>query len=405
MILATLLLLLLAPVILTPATAVTLTLDYRYVDVEIRELSWVTYYNGTFYAAGSTGNYVIVAAYRDGVRLWMQSISLPGNSSILNLSYRDGVLDVIAYSRLQANTSIWVVRLNPKGEVLDKRLYANLPPRFLPLTALPLGDSIYIAGASYILGQEFNYMVARVSQKGVEWFLEDMGSRGVDVVKCLTTTLGSRLVAVGDNSTNIYVMLLSQTGNLLSHSLLSYPNTNLTLSVNGCTKLSETEILVYGALSIRPFIALVSTSPGLGINITSLRVIANITGVVTTATANHGIITLYISSGDQALIAVYRVEGGELRFLNIYNVTDIARGYIALSASPGDSRLAYVGSNGVSAFILALVMVVQEGGVGRLPRIPVLDVIGDPRLTAILLTVILVTIIFVAYRKRRRVGS
>jgi phosphoheptose isomerase len=47
-------------------TAVTVTLNYSYDDVEARELSSTVQVGDVVYAAGTKGRYVFIAAYRGG---------------------------------------------------------------------------------------------------------------------------------------------------------------------------------------------------------------------------------------------------------------------------------------------------------------------------------------------------
>lgn len=372
-------------------------LEYMYVDEEVKVLSHIAYLNGTIYATGSTDNYVVIAAYKNGSRLWVQTVSLPGDTEILDFQAAGGILEVIAYSRSTSNTSLWVIRFNPKGELLEKVLFSTIYPRLIPITALRLGDSIYVAGSSYILGQGLNYMVARVSPRGVEWVQEDLGGWGNDTLKCLTTIIGSRLLVAGDNRTTASIIILSQTGGITRHYIISYPN--LTITINGCLRLSESQIVLYGALGVLPMVAMAIVKPDLSLNIT-VRVVSNTTGIVTAASSRGDTIVFYVTSGDETFLILYTLRDSQLNPVTMVNVTSVARGFIALSSALGDSRLVYVGSNGVSAFILSLlVLQAYEGGIPRLPRIPLLDVIGDPRLTVALLTIIIVMVVFIAYNR------
>jgi len=372
-------------------------IEYSYVDVEVRELSGVVYANGTIYAAGSTGSYVVVAAYRDGARLWMQTISLPGSPSILDFKLKGGALDAIVYTRAQANSSLWLLRVGLDGSLLERRVYATLYPRIFPLVALRIGDSIYVAGSSYLLGFELNYMVARVSERGVEWVIEDLGGPGNDSFKCLVAVAGSRLLAAGDNTTSALIALISQTGSILGYTTISYPNS--TITVNGCLKLSESRVVLYGALNARPLILPVAVDQE-RVAPEEVKVL-NLTGVITAAASRGDLLAFYMSSGDSSLLAVYSIEGSVLKLLNVYNITGVARGYIALSAAFENSRLASAASNGASALILSLVITLAQSE-PRLPRISFLEVLGDPRLTLVLSTLIVLLAATIAYLRLRR---
>jgi hypothetical protein len=169
---------LLIALLLTPcfaslaSTTIAVTLNYSYVDDEVKELSNVVQVGGVVYAAGSKGNYVFIAAYRGGDRLWATTVNVGGNASILGLNLEGGALGLVAYSRSYNITRIHKFIVGLDGAIVARQDYV-INPRLFPLTSVAMGDSIYIAGASFILGDNLNYMVARVSAKGVEWVREE----------------------------------------------------------------------------------------------------------------------------------------------------------------------------------------------------------------------------------------
>jgi hypothetical protein len=57
------------------------------------------------------------------------------------------------------------------------------------------------------------------------------GGPGDDVLKCISLTLGSRILVAGDNGTSISIMILSQTGDILRNYVMPYRN--MTVTING----------------------------------------------------------------------------------------------------------------------------------------------------------------------------
>jgi len=354
------------------------------------------------YVAGSKGAYVFIAAYdRDG-RLWARSLNLGGNATVLNLSLEKGFLELIAYSRTFNVTRLSLVRVGLDGTIAGFEHY-TIYPRLFPLVALRMEDSTYIAGASYILGHNFNYMVARVSGKGVEWVQEDIGGPGSEVLKCAGVTLGSRILVVGDNGTSVSIMIVSQLGDILKHYLISYANVSVAL--NGCLKLEDSKFIAYGAIGGRPLLIPLIVEPSLDITIPSQNV-GDMTGVITVGAGRGDIAAFYVTSGDQSTILVYRFKGSGLELIGAVNITDVARGFIALSASYSNNSLTYAGyliGDKPKALILSLTMTLTdtlEKGPGLL-RIPLLEYISDPRLTLALLLAIVVLSAYVAYGRVR----
>jgi hypothetical protein len=383
-------------------THLTIAFNYKHVDEEFQQFSNIVEAGGVVYVAGSKGAYVFVAAYDKGGRLWARSLNLGGNATVLNLSLEKGFLELIAHSRTFNATRLSIVRVGLDGTIAGSEHY-TIYPRLFPLVALRIEDSVYIAGASYILGQNFNYMVARVSGKGVEWVQEDIGGPGSEVLKCAGVTLGSRILVVGDNGTSISIMIVSQLGDILKHYIISYANVSVAL--NGCLKLEDSKFIAYGAIGGRPLLIPLIVEPSLDIRVPSQNV-GDMTGVITAGAGRGDIAAFYVTSGDQSVILVYRFKGSGLELIGAVNITDVARGFIALSASYSNNSLTYAGyliGDKPKALILSLTMTLTdtlEKGPSLL-RIPLLEYISDPRLTLALLLAIVVLSAYVAYGRVR----
>ena len=389
-------------------TAVTVTLNYSYDDVEARELSSTVQVGDVVYAAGTKGRYVFIAAYRGGERLWATTYNVGGNASVLslNLNLEGGALKLIAYSRLHNITKLHLLTLNLNGGIVAREDY-TVNPRLFPLAAVAVGDSIYVAGASFIFGDSLNYMVARVSAKGVEWVKEDRedvgGGFGDDILKCIGLTLGSRLFVAGDNGTSVSIMIVSQTGDVVRNYVVAYPN--VTVTVNGCFKVSDSTFILYGALNYRPMLMPIAIKPDLDI-VASLLVVGDLVGIITAMAGEGSIIAPYVVSANQSVILIYRFNGSHLELLNLVNVTGVAGGFVALSGTLLNSSLTYAGYDKMGAKVVSFIILLEERG-ARVSRIPLFDVIGDPRLTATLLAVIVSFTLYIAYRrvKGRRPAS
>lgn len=401
---------LLIALLLTPcfaslaSTTIAVTLNYSYVDEEVKELSNVVQVGGVVYAAGSKGNYVFIAAYRGGDRLWATTVNVGGNASILGLNLEGGALGLVAYSRSYNITRIHKFIVGLDGAIVARQDYI-INPRLFPLTSVTMGDSIYIAGASFILGDNLNYMVARVSAKGVEWVREERGEvgggPGDDVLKCIGLTLGSRILVAGDNGTSISIMILSQTGDILRNYVMPYRN--MTVTINGCLKISDSTFILYGALGSRPLLIPLTIKPDLDVT-ASLLVVGDLVGVVTSTVGREDLVVPYVTNINQSLILIYKFNGSQLELLKAINMTEVARGFIALSGTLVNSNLALVGYTGygkTGASVISLTIIVEERE-ARLSRIPFLDIIGDPRLTLTLLTVVVSLTAYIAYRRVRR---
>ncbi len=374
-----------------------------YVDEEVEQLSNIIQVGDVVYAAGSKGSYVFIAAYSGGGRLWATTINLGGSVTILNFNLEGGVLELIAHSRLQNVTRLNLVRVGLDGAVIDSSSY-TVNPRLFPLTALRIGDSIYIAGASYILGYNFNYMVARVSGKGVEWVQEEIGGPGDEVLKCAGITLGSRLLLAGDNGTSVSIMIVSQLGDLLRHYVISY--TNVTVTINGCLRLSDSKFILYGALDGRPLLIPVIVESNLDIRVPSQN-IGDITGVITAGAGYGDIMAFYATSGNQQVILVYMFSDSQLKLLGAVNITGVEGNLIALSGAYTNTSLAFAGyivDGKPRASVLSLTLTVTSATRGRIgvPEIPLLNFIGDVRLTLALLATIVALSAYITYTRVKR---
>jgi hypothetical protein len=292
------------------------------------------------------------------------------------------------------------------GGIVAREDY-TVNPRLFPLAAVAVGDSIYVAGASFIFGDSLNYMVARVSAKGVEWVKEDRedvgGGFGDDILKCIGLTLGSRLFVAGDNGTSVSIMIVSQTGDVVRNYVVAYPN--VTVTVNGCFKVSDSTFILYGALNYRPMLMPIAIKPDLDI-VASLLVVGDLVGIITAMAGEGSIIAPYVVSANQSVILIYRFNGSHLELLNLVNVTGVAGGFVALSGTLLNSSLTYAGYDKMGAKVVSFIILLEERG-ARVSRIPLFDVIGDPRLTATLLAVIVSFTLYIAYRrvKGRRPAS
>ncbi len=383
-------------------TPLALALNYEYLDAEVRELSNILQVGNMVYAVGSRSPYIFIATYREDGRVWAKTINIGGNVSILSFNLENGVLNLIAYSRSHNVSRIYLAKMGLDGSIITANYYTiNL--RLLPITAVRMEESIYIVGASYILGYNLNYMVARVSSKGVEWVLEDIGGFGDDVLKCVGVTLGSRLFVAGDNRTSVSVMIISQTGDIVSSYVISYPNT--TITVNGCLRLTESKFVLYGALGGRPLLIPVIVKPNLEIEVQS-QIVGDLLGVVTAGAVRGNILAFYVTSGNQSTILVYGFSDPQLKLLSAFNITSVARGFVALSGDFTNMSLTYVGyiigdkpGALILSFTVTIIGKVERPGV---PRIPLLDLIDDPKLTLTLLVIVTALLTYIAYSKAKR---
>jgi hypothetical protein len=127
-------------------------------------------------------------------------------------------------------------------------------------------------------------------------------------------------------------------------------------------------------------------------------------GVVTSTVGREDLVVPYVTNINQSLILIYKFNGSQLELLKAINMTEVARGFIALSGTLVNSNLALVGYTGYGktrASVISLTIIVEERE-ARLSRIPFLDIIGDPRLTLVLLTVVVSLTAYIAYRRVRR---
>ncbi|MEM2348286.1 MAG: hypothetical protein QXG64_01075, partial [Acidilobaceae archaeon] len=152
-----------------------LELEAYYEDFEIGRVESILVNDSIVYAIGSRDSYVNIASYyaNGNGRLWFKSINLGGNVTILNSYIDESYINIIAYSRRLGNTSIYIVKIPLANGKVNVEYYSSMYPRLYPTRAVSIGESIYVSGSSFIVGYDYDYMVARVSRSGVDWVKED----------------------------------------------------------------------------------------------------------------------------------------------------------------------------------------------------------------------------------------
>ncbi len=362
-------------------------------EPEVNSIQYVYLVNETLYAAGSKGPYLIVLAYRGVERLWAQSVNLEGNVSVLNMEVKRGLINIIASSRSFNNNTLWTVKLDTNGSIVEKtQIKINL--RLDPLKAIALGDAIYIAGSSLILGVENHYMVARVSSKGVEWVREDLD---LGYFKCLNEVAGGRLLAVGDNGTTGLIVILSQTGEVLRSYSISFNETSL--RILGCTRAAGREYYITGSAGALPTLIRLTIGGNLEISV-NFTIVGGIRGVGTSIAQIGDYILVNTITQNGTLILIFNTSSN-LKLIGYYNVTRVTGvNPIALEASTFNNRVAYGGFHSRSGYILILEL--SPPRIDAIAPIGILTLIGDPRFTIALIIAIVALLAIAVYTRVAR---
>lgn len=391
-VLTVLVLIVLAPHSIWLSEAQTVNLIVSLEEPEVDSIQYVYLANETLYAAGSRGPYLIVLAYRGVDRLWAQSVNLGGNVSVLNMEVKRGLINIIASSRSTNNNTLWTVKLDTNGSIVEKA-YTRINLRLNPLRAIALGDSVYIVGSSLILGVEDHYMIARVSSRGVEWVREDMG---LGYFKCINEVAGGRLLAVGDNGAAGLIVIISQTGEVLRSYSISFNNTNL--KILGCWGAGREQYLTGSAGAI-PILMRLSIGGNLEISL-NFTIVEGVGGVGTSLAQIGDYMLVNTITQNGTLILIFNI-GGNLKLIGYYNVTRVTGvNPIALEASTSNSRVAYGGFHDKSGYILILEFSPPKSE--AITPIGVLTLIGDPRLTIALIVAIVALLAIALYIRLSR---
>ncbi|MEM4428894.1 MAG: hypothetical protein QXJ33_03520 [Acidilobaceae archaeon] len=375
-----------------------LELEAYYEDFEIGRVESILVNDSIVYAIGSRDSYVNIASYyaNGSGRLWFKSINLGGNVTILNSYIDESYINIIAYSRRLGNTSIYIVKIPLANGKVNVEYYSSMYPRLYPTRAVSIGESIYVSGSSFIVGYDYDYMVARVSRSGVDWVREDYSILGRGEFKCVMRAPGDRIMAIGDNRSIVLISILSQLGDTIADYSLRF--NNLTVSILDCSKVSSDSYIIVGAINVFPLIILVKINSLSKIEDVRYLIINNTIGLATSATYVKGLAIVYIITGSNSnLLSVYSLNNNDLNLLAVYNITKYTGGNaIALASASQEHRVAIGGVRENKGFIIILNLTREEV---KIPSIPGLHILEDLRLTIGLVIVILTLLAYAVYKR------
>lgn len=238
-----------ALILLLIASSVAIKEEARIEIPEMIAVERVVATESSIYLLGTRENYLIAQRLSS---LWGRSplltISFPASVSLVGAYAEGGVAYALVAVR-DRDPYVAKVRL-AESPVVEKRY--PMYPRYYPLSAVELGDSLFVAGSHLTIFDDVDYMIARLGERGPLWSIEDKGGRGNESYRCLLVTPEGRLLALGDSGENIVVTVLTQLGDVISNSTIRY---NRAVRITDCYASSGGRYLISGTVSGLPLIA------------------------------------------------------------------------------------------------------------------------------------------------------
>ncbi|MEN2999679.1 MAG: hypothetical protein ABDH61_03805 [Acidilobaceae archaeon] len=352
------------PLLALALAQLTLIVNWQREDIELGRLEAVVF-SDAVYAVGKRGSYLTLAKYgADGSRVWFNSLDLKANLSVLNAWAGEKELVVIVNLRKGTNNTILKLAVGERGEVSVESM-ASLFPRFYPYDVVEVGKAMYIAGASYSVLADLDYLIARV-EEAVVWSIEELGGAGNQGYRCILRAPEDRLLAVGIGERSVVVTLVSQLGDVLGNYSLSFVGAQP--EVLDCAEVGGGVYASVGRLDGVPLVVkLVMTSSDL-VQV-SYSLLSDLPGVATAVTAIPGGVAVTLASPKGPVLALYDMQGPDPRLVLSYNLTAVKNlGPIAVAAAV--EKIVVGGEAGGRASLVSAELLVPEKGSSLLRLLP-----------------------------------